>query len=319
MVKKDRPQKRKRNVAKKFAFFVWLALFLSVQFACLAHPASGIVVDPLGDVLFIYSGHGVCKLDPQGRLSYIHRAKDGHWMCLDARGSFSHSQPRYFERISHDGVIPAIIFAGGGSPIAVLPDGNLYYVSGIEELTPGGLQLACNSPRGEISVFAPGLRKVTSDRGITGLAARGDGNLYVACPNAVFKVARDGTYSTLVDPIHLEGCDVDYPDNNTNNLLPFLRGLAVDEKGTVFAAATACHCVLKITTAGKVDPILKAARPWSPTGIAEHDGNVYVLEYTHATEPSATGWLPRVRKIARDGSVSTLLTISSDTKIKGPE
>ena len=233
-------------------------------------------------------------------------------MCLDPEGSFSHTQPKYFERISPDGVRPALIFSDGGSPIAVLPDGNLYYVSGGEQLTPGGLLVARNSPQGETSVFAPGLKRETERRGITGLAAGLDGNLYVASPNAVFKVSRDGAFSTVLDPIRLEGCDVDYPDNNTNNPLPYLRGLAADKQGTVFAAGTACHCVVKITPAGKAEPILKAERPWSPTGIAVLGEDVYVLEYTHANEASAKGWLPRVRKIAGDGTVTTLITITSD-------
>jgi hypothetical protein len=313
------PVKRVPIIKRIPAVVAGVVLLILAQSSGLAHPASGIVVTDQGDVLFIYGGHGVCKISPEGRLSYVHRAKDGHWMCLDAGGSFSHSQPKYFKRISPDGATPTIIFAGGGSPIAVLPDGFLYYVSGPEELTPAGLRLARNSPRGKVSVFAPALRRVMQDRGITGLTTGADGNLYVACPNAVFKVKSDGTFSTLADPIHLEGCDVDYPDNNTNNLLPFLRGLAADKQGTVFAAATGCHCVVKITAAGKVEVVLKSSRPWSPTGIAEHDGDIYVLEYTHATEPAATGWLPRVRKIARDGTVSTLVTVSAETQISGPE
>jgi hypothetical protein len=304
-------------VTRTGLFFAGLAMLVSAEFTSLAHPASGIAVDPHGDVLFIYGGHGICKLDRQGRLSYIHHAKDGHWMCLDAEGSFSHTQPKYFERISPEGVTPAIIFAGGGSPIAVLPDGYLYYVSDPVELTPAGLRLARNSPRGEVSAFAPTLKRVIQDqdRGITGLAAGADGNLYVACQNAVFKVKTDGTFSTVADPMHLEDCDVDYPDNNTNNILPFLRGLAVDKQGTVFAAAVGCHAVVKISPEGKVTTALKAERPWSPTGIAEHEGDVYVLEYTHANEPATRGWLPRVRKIALDGTFSTLVTVSNDTKI----
>ena len=126
---------------------------------------------------------------------------------------------------------------------------------------------------------------------------------------------KDGTFSTLVDPIHLEGCDVDYPDNNTNNALPYLRGLAVDKQRTVFAAGTACHCLVKITSAGRFEPVLIAERPWSPTGVAEHNGDVYVLEYTHATEPKEQGWLPRVRKLAKDGTVTSLVTITSETNV----
>jgi len=220
----------------------------------------------------------------------------------------------HFQRISPDGVKPALIFADGGSPIAVLSDGDLYYVSGVEELTPGGLQVARNSPSGEISVCASSLTRIT-EKPITGLAAAPDGELYIACPSAVFKMKKDGTFSTLVDPIHLEGCDVDYPDNNTNNALPYLRGLAVDKQRTVFAAGTACHCLVKITSAGRFEPVLIAERPWSPTGVAEHNGDVYVLEYTHATEPKEQGWLPRVRKLAKDGTVTSLVTITSETNV----
>jgi hypothetical protein len=291
-----------------------LAMLSPAKYTIFAHPASGIVVDQQNQIFFIYSRHGVCKLDDQGKLSYIHRTGGGHWLCLDTEGSFSHTQPKYFDRISPDGVKPTLIFADGGSPIAVLPGGDLYYVSGIEELTPGGLQVARNSPSGEISVFAPALAKI-ADKPLTGLAAGPDGDLYVASPRAVFKIKRDGTFSALVNPVRLEGCDVDYVDNNTNNALPYLRGLAVDKQGTVFAAGTACHCLVKITPVGKVEPVLKAQRPWSPTGVAEHNGDVYVLEYTHATEPKEEGWRPRVRKIARDGSVTTLVTITPETSI----
>ncbi|SPE52877.1 hypothetical protein SBV1_1600014 [Verrucomicrobia bacterium] len=122
----------------------------------------------------------------------------------------------------------------------------------------------------------------------------------------------DGTFSTLANPIHLEGCEVDYPDNNTNNALPYLRGLAVDEHGNVFAAGTACHSVVKITPEGKVEIVLKAERPWSPTGVAVHGRDVYVLEYTHATEARVKGWLPRVRKLERDGRVTTLVTVTGE-------
>ncbi len=85
----------------------------------IAHPASGIVVDPQGQVFFIYSGHGVCKIDTQGKLSYVVRSRGGHWMCLDPAGAFSKSQPKFFERITPDGVSPAIIFAAAPKEIYV--------------------------------------------------------------------------------------------------------------------------------------------------------------------------------------------------------
>jgi len=291
--------------------FAGLVLLGSPKYSASAHPGSGIVVDQQGQVFFIYSKHAICKIDSRGTLTYIRPIAVGHWMCLDPDGSFSHAQPKYFERVSTDGVKPALIYADGGSPITVMPDGNLYYACSDVQLTPGGLRLARNSPSGEVTAFASRLPDLNEKQGIKGLAAGPDGCLYVACPSAVFRVRKDGSFSTLADPIHLEGCDVDYPDNNTNNFLPSLRGLAVDEQGNVFAAGTACHCVVRISSAGKIEPILKAERPWSPTGVAVHEGAVYVLEYTHATEESAKVWLPRVRKIGRDGAVTTLVTITS--------
>src|SRR5215831_12227561 len=104
------------------------SLLIAVQLSLAAfnapgHPGSGIVVDAEGNVYFTYFGQGVGKLDPQGKLTYVGKTHGGHWMCLDTDGSFSRTQPRHFERITPDGVKPALIYADGGSPIAVLPDG----------------------------------------------------------------------------------------------------------------------------------------------------------------------------------------------------
>ena len=128
-------------------------LLLSLAFAAqlcvplrtaLAHPGSGIVVDEQGNVYF-NGGRGLGKIDPQGKLTYVGNRAGGHWLCLDADGSFSRSQPKYFERVTPDGAKPALIFADGGSPIAVLRDGLLYYASGDETMTPG-------APTGHTSV-----------------------------------------------------------------------------------------------------------------------------------------------------------------------
>lgn len=93
----------------------------------------------------------------------------------------------------------------------------------------------------------------------------------------------------------------------------------MDKQGTVFAAGTACHCELKVTPDGKVESILKSGRPWSPTGVAVHRGDVCVLEYTHATEAAVKGWLPRVRKIAGNGTVTTLVTVTPERNIPAEE
>jgi hypothetical protein len=59
---------------------------------------------------------------------------------------------------------------------------------------------------------------------------------------------------------------------------------------------------------------MEAEGKWSPSGVAEREGDVYVLEWLEPNDPQATRdkWLPRVRKLSRDGKVSTLVTIPRD-------
>src|SRR5262245_54487799 len=111
--------------AQSVSILTVVAQFACAPFAAWAHPGSGIVVDKGGNVYFTDFGRGVGKVDPQGRLTYVGNAHGGHWLCLDPEGSFSRAQPSHFERITPDGVKPALIYADGGSPIAVLRDGLL--------------------------------------------------------------------------------------------------------------------------------------------------------------------------------------------------
>jgi sugar lactone lactonase YvrE len=195
----------------------------------------------------------------------------------------------------------------------VSQDGHLYYLCGFSRtspMNPGGSLIGRVSPGGKFTVLTPDLKeRVEKLSGITGLAAGADGCLYAACRSAVLKVGPDGTTSTLVHPVAVADCDEDFPDGNPDYPLPALRGLAVDPQGTVYAAATGCHRVVRIARDGTVEVVLKAERPWSPTGVAVHRGEVYVLEYTNANGGAADGWTPRVRKLARDGKVTTLATV----------
>jgi sugar lactone lactonase YvrE len=296
-----------------YLLLAWAALGLTARDA-MGHPGSGIVVDADGQVFFQdTAGRAIWKIDPQGRLSKYSDRMGGHWMALDADGSFARATIPHFERITPDGVKPALVVADGGSPIAVNRDGNLYYLRGhsrTEPTAPGGPLIGRVSPEGKLTVLAPTLKETVERlQGITGLAAGPDGCLYAACPSAVLKVGPDGTAATLVHPVAVVDCDEDFPDGNRDFPLPALRGLAVDPQGTVYAAATGCHRVVRITRDGAVAVVLKAERPWSPTGVAEHGGDLYVLEYTNANGGPAEGWTPRVRKLARDGTVTTLATV----------
>jgi len=292
---------------------VALASVLSVA-PLWAHPASGIIVDAEGHVFIVYSLRGVAEVQSDGSLRYLSRSTDGHWLALDPEGRLSKAQPRYFQRITADGAKPTLIFAGGGSPITVGGDGGLYYATAPNSLEPGGLALAREAPDGTISAFSPQLRRLLAqiDDGVTGLASGPDGSVYVASWTGLFKVKTDGSATEVSHRVVVPDCDEDRADHRPSSPLPLLRGLAVDGSGNIYVAATSCHRVLKVSADGEIRSILNSERPWAPTGIALHDGDIYVLEYTNANGPKTEGWLPRVRKIARDGRVSTIYSAPAD-------
>ena len=62
-----------------------------------------------------------------------------------------------------------------------------------------------------------------------------------------------------------------------------------------------------VSPKGAVTPVLRTAPPYSPTAVAVANGEVYVLEYLHTDSDDRSEWLPRVRKITRDGKVEVVV------------
>jgi hypothetical protein len=124
------------------------------------------------------------------------------------------------------------------------------------------------------------------------------------------KITSRENVTVIVHPIVLKDVDTDLPTGTPEDKKPFLRGLAVDPHGTVYAAAPGCRCVVRVTPDGQVEVVLKAERPWSPTGVAVRGEDVYVLEYSNPNKGDHDAWLPRVRKLGRDGKVATLAVVT---------
>jgi hypothetical protein len=282
----------------------------------LAHPGSGIVVNAKGEVIFVYKG--VWKIDADGKLTHLYEESGGHWLALDTEGKFaSADDKRLFKRITPSGTKPALLYASGGAPLVVNRDGNLYYGSGFPEgadTDPGFHTLTRLSPDGKRTLFAPQLKTKLAElkEGVTGLTAGPDGTLLVACPNAILKVKADGTVTTFLHPVEVKDRDDDLAKDSKSHAYhsPYLRGLDVTPEGTIYAAVTGCRCVVRITPDGKVETVLKAEKPWTPTGVAVGGKNVFVLEYPFV--PDSKDWLPRVRKLASDGKVTILADLTRD-------
>ena len=274
-----------------------------------AHPGSSIVVDAKGNVYFVDTGQGVWKLDVNGGLTLIHTVAY-HWMALDERGHFAKANSLgkldggSFERITPQAAIPALIISSD-YPIAVGADGALYYVP----YKPNGpRELIRRMPDGQRSVFA----RLPTDTGekpmrwVNGIVANHDGSLYITDNDAIRKVDRKGSVSTVRSALEAPDCAERLPGAPQ---LPYLRGLAVHPDGTIYAAANGCRSVIAVPAQGPIRTVLKAEPPWSPTGVANSGKDVYVLEYLHTPGDDRREWTPRVRRVAADGKITTIATI----------
>ena len=291
-------------------FVVAVAALGMAAVAC-AHPGSGIVVDKYGQVYFTDTGEGVWKIDTHGKLSYIPASKF-HWMAIDEAGSFAGSEKSFgewFERVTPQSSKPVLIMCSD-FPLTVNRDGNIYYA----DTRRNSGRIVRRTPDGRESVVA----RDEMFQGIAGIAASPDGSLYVtddSRPGAetIRRIAMDGAVSTFAGPnVIATGNDRGATPAAESASSTYCRGLAVDSQGVVYVAATGSRRVLKITPQGKVSTILQAPGLWSPTGVTVFRGEVYVLEWRDAPPSQAEtrkAWLPRVRKVARDGTVTTLATV----------
>lgn len=275
------------------------------------HPGSGIVVDPQGNVFFIDSGHGVWKIDGAGRLTHAFDTSGNHWLSLVPADTFTARDMKNwiaelgipnFDRLG-SGVATPNLITSDGQPFVVGGDGNLYYAK-------RNLELVRLTPAGKLTPLVAGMADAADKLGgIKALAWGPDGCLYAGYPAAVQRIAPDGKATLVVGP----GIDVpDCHDEDVDPAIarPYLRGLAFDADGTIFAAATNCRRVLKIPRVGKPSTIYKSAAPWTPTGVAATpNGDVYVLE-NDDPKSSANKSFPRVTKIARDGNTRVLATVT---------
>lgn len=283
-------------------------MLFGVADVALAHPGSGIVVDRHGNVYFVDTGSGVWKIDRKGKLTRL-SGPAYHWMAMDVDGRLTNVTLPYFSSgdatVTRVGGDPTLLLSSD-FPVTVGSDGSLYYpwLSGGKQL-----QVFRLSPAGTTTILKTLPAKTGSGplRWLNGMALGPDGSLYYTENKAIRRITPKGELTTFIDSVMLTGCD-SVPEVGAD-LGAYFRGLDVDADGSVYVAATGCRAVLKITSDKKVTTILRASSPWSPTGVAVFGSDVYVLEYFHTPGDNRREWLPRIRKVAPDGSVVTVAAI----------
>jgi DNA-binding beta-propeller fold protein YncE len=289
-------------------------LFVPIMVStAIAHPGGGIVVDRKGHVYFVDTGSGVWKLDEKGRLSR-HPGAAFHWLTLDPRGRFTdRDMPR-----NVGGELPVVgpdptLILSSDFPVAFGSDGAFYYPQAGPDHRVRIMRKALGA---EPSVFAT--LPLALERGPTGksepapwvhgIAAGPHGSLYYAEQAAERRIAPDGTISTIAEKITVSGCV--HPAAITDDRIgPGLRSLDVTRDGTVYVAASACCALLKITPDGTLSVVARGDDSWSPTGVAVSGNELYILEYRYIPAERREDWIPRVRKVASDGTVSVVATV----------
>jgi formylglycine-generating enzyme required for sulfatase activity len=290
------------------AAVVFTQAFMGPSPRACAHPGSGIVVDRKGQVYFTDTGQGVWRLDERGRLS-AHEGPAYHWLAMDHDGRLASAQWPDFSEPSSDilriGTHPTLLLSSD-FPLTTGRDGNLFFPNlGSDDR----LRVYRLAPSGQISTLAT-LESASDGRSLkwlNGIAAGPDGVIYLSENAAVRKITPRGEVSSVAGNVTVEDCQ--QLPRVSAHLGPFLRGLDVASDGTVYVAASGCCALLKISPQGEITPVLRSVSPWSPTGVAVHGDEVFVLEYLHTPSGDRRDWTPRVRKLTRDGAATIVAAV----------
>jgi len=284
---------------------VAIGLILSCAVQLGAHPPTALVTDGGGNVYFAYWG-GTWKLGANGQLSKIH-ANDFHFLAIDNIGGFANSDTPLL-RITSAGSRPAL-FAFSDYQAVFHTDGYLY----LAPWSVGRIRLERMRPGGSKSVFVdaavdPRIARKGGrhEGGVLAIASGPNGMLYVSDGASIWTVSSQGAISPLAQSIVVPGCATDLPAELPK---PHIRSLAVTPTGDVYAAAIGCRAVLRVAASGQITPILRAESPWSPCAVAVANGDMYVMEYDNPLAERPDEGRPRIRKLARDGRVSSLAVL----------
>lgn len=295
-----------------------------------SHPGPGIVVDRHGQVFFVHPmRHRIMRLDAIGNMSVFVQGEEGHklsvphHLILDSEDNLYSMGDRdgVIWRITADGTTTRIyppedgtgieFFGRGGDPFMRDREGRIY---GIHSQLDQYTQILEVSLDGRLTVLAGGDYGMADGQGAQAkfanlhvgcFALAPDGSLYVTdSMNWVRKISPSGTVTTLTD------------SSGQKRRFKGARGITCDTTGNAFVADSVERCIYKVSLngdfsrlagsgeRGSQDGPAKEARFLEPTGVAvAANGAVYVLDYLRDD--------PSVRKISRDGVVTTIATTSS--------
>jgi sugar lactone lactonase YvrE len=288
-----------------------------------AHPAWGIVVDRNNQIYFS-DLETIWKIDAAGKLSVFRAGVSGrhiHELTIDESGNlygdeliYEPATGRYISalwKMTPEGNFSYTLAPSSNPPKGLsiwrATDGSTYSSSWKSNAEPVTL-IFRRTPDGKVTALVGNPEVANQFRQVVlysvgGMAFGGDGSLYMADGANIWKVKTDGTVTSLARNLAPEN-DADGSTKKSAASTTRLLGITTDAEGTVFVADNVNRRVLSVTPDGKVTTLMRVERPWSPSGVAFSNGNLYVLEYGFT--PPRTSHGARVRKLSRDGKVTLL-------------
>ncbi|HEV2863444.1 MAG TPA: hypothetical protein VGX48_20695 [Pyrinomonadaceae bacterium] len=306
-----------------------LAVLLLLCAEASAHPATGIVIDREGRVYFS-DLETVWRLEPGGRLAAFRPGKTGehvHELTIDDEGnvygaiitynSATKTWPSAVWRRTPEGRETFLFGLNETPPLALtiwrLRDGSTYFFDQNGN-TRTRSALLKRTPDGKVTTLAGGAYGSADGRGaearfgtVAGMAFGPDESLYITDSGALRRVSPDGMVRTIAKDLGAKLPD-DQPAGYGGP-----SGLAVDARGNAYVADYGNRRVLKVTPDGRVERIMRAEPPWSPSGVTlTPDGRLLVLE-TSFTPPNRYAG-PRVRQLSPDGTINVVATVGEKEK-----
>lgn len=285
---------------------IWLSCCL-IAAAAPAHPGDGLEVAADGTVYFADVARETVWRVPLGEEPEpLVEDRWTHSLTLSADGTLYYEReepegavpPCSFWRISPDGEHERIIDPAptrrdfGGSPFAIDLERNVYYPYS-ERGEDGGwrARIMRRTPEGVVSEFsgsgsgplyADGPAGDATIRIITAMASTPDGSIVFADRDRVRQLETTGPEAgrirtlsgTLIDARPADPPDRRGPSTTVNRLY----GLAVTDAGQVLVAYRAGRRVILVGLGGQASVAHRSEENWSPLGVAERDGTIYVLE-----------------------------------------
>jgi streptogramin lyase len=308
-----------------------LAMLLAIAAAAVAHPAPGVVCTPDGRIYLVVvpqprilqfspgQKQPVVAIDFSGRenVRVLHHLvlRDGHLHTANDAGSsiwkFNPQDATAQQIYPLPGARDVAPIGLGGDPFTIDAGGRIVAAQRSED---GGYSLARIDPDGVQTLLAGGARGVQDGRG----AAAGFGDLHSTTlalgPGGAIYLADSGRFIRRISP---EG-DVTtlFPPPRPANVPPDgnalaageLRGVAVADDGTIYAADATNRCILRLRpdgSAARLGAAPAAGEPalMEPIGVALHpSGDVVVLDAHRAGDAEEI----RLYLIRPDDSIAQL-------------